>query len=117
MLDFSVEALGENSDIMCISIRGDLTAENCEYLLKCVESQIEDGYKNLILNCAGLTYISSLGLGMLVRVHSRMKKLDGDVRLAGLHGKVADILNIVKLDRVFQIYPNEVEAAASFMDG
>ena len=114
MLDYSYEPVGENGDIMSLAITGDLTAENCDYLLKCIESQIEDGYDKLILNCEDLSYISSLGLGMLVRVHSRMKKIGGDVRLANLHGTVAEIFRVVKLDRVFQIYPTVEEAAASF---
>lgn len=114
MLDFSYKSVGENADIMSLAITGDLTADNCDYLLQCVESQIDDGYQKLILNCDGLSYISSMGLGMLVRVHSRMKKLGGDVKLANLHGKVAEIFHLVKLDRVFQIYPTVEEAAASF---
>ena len=116
MLDFSYEPVGENSDLMALAIKGDLTADNCDYLLKCVESQVEDGYQKLILNCDGLSYISSMGLGMLVRVHSRMKKIGGDVKLANLHGTVAEIFRMMKLDRLFRIYPSVEAAAASYAE-
>jgi anti-anti-sigma regulatory factor len=41
---------------------------------------------------------------MLVRVNSRMKKLGGDVKLAAVQGTVAEILSVVGLNRLFQIY-------------
>lgn len=110
MLDFSYRAVGPDENICCIDLSGELTAENCDYLLKCVESQIEEGYKKLILDCQQLTYITSMGLGMLVRVNSRMKKIGGDVRLANLHGTGADILKLVGLHKIFQIYDNVDDA-------
>jgi len=114
MLDFSYERIGKDEDIICIPISGSLNADNCDYLLDCVEGRIEAGHHKLILDCDGLSYISSMGLGMLVRVHSRMKKVGGDVKLANLHGTVAEILQLVKLDRVFHIYRSVDEAVASF---
>ena len=89
MLDFYYEPVGEKGDIISVVVSGSLDAENCEYLLDCVESQIKDGYKKLILDCDGLTHISSIGLGMLVRVNSRMKKIGGDVKITGVKGAVA----------------------------
>lgn len=114
MIDFSLEPVGENGDIISVSVTGDLDAANCDYLLQCVEGQIEDGYTKLILDCQHLEYISSMGLGMLIRVHSRMKNLGGDVKLARLHGTVAEILRLVKLDRIFHLYSSVEEAAAAF---
>jgi anti-anti-sigma factor len=54
-----------------------------------------------------------MGLGMLVRVNSRMKKLGGDVKLAAVHGTVAQILGVVGLNRLFQIYSTVDEAIAA----
>lgn len=114
MLDFTYEPLGEEGDIICFPLTGSLNAENCDFLFDCIEGRIEAGYTRLILNCEGLSYISSLGLGMLVRVHSRMKRIGGDVKLAHLDGAVGKILHLIRLDRVLQIYPSVEEAAASF---
>ncbi len=117
MLNFTYERIGENKEIICIPISGSLDAENCEYLLECVVGRIEAGHTKLILDCNDLDYISSMGLGMLVRVNSRMKKIGGDVKLANLHSTAAKILRLVRLDSVFQIYPSVEEALAAFESG
>jgi anti-sigma B factor antagonist len=113
MFNFSYETVGQNRDIKKVVLSGALDENNCKYLLDCVAEEILEGRKKLILDCRELTFISSMGLGMLVRVHSRMKKLGGDVKLAGVHGAVADVLSVVGLNRIFQIYPTVDDAIAA----
>ena len=67
----------------------------------------------LIIDCSGVTYMSSMGLGTLVRVHARMKKLGGDVKLAAVQGPVAQVMQVVFLHRIFQMYPTLEEAIAA----
>lgn len=113
MLHFQYEHVGRDADIVAVVLSGTIDQENCNYLLECVAEEILEGRKKLILDCAQLEYISSMGLGMLVRVHSRMKKLGGDVKLAALQGAVAQIMNVVGLNRLFQIYPTVADAIAA----
>ena len=113
MADFDYEWLGKDGDIVSVVLSGKLDAFYCDYVLKCVEHQIEEGYKKLILDCNDLEFISSLGLGMLMRVHARMKKLGGDVKLARVHGVVASAITLVHLDRVLHMYPTVEEAVAA----
>ncbi|MCE9604682.1 MAG: STAS domain-containing protein [Planctomycetia bacterium] len=115
MFNFEYEKVGKNGDILAVVLFGTIDETNYEYLLKCVAEEILDGSKKLILNCEQLTYISSMGLGMLVRVHSRMRKLGGDVKLAAVHNTVAQILSVVGLNKLFHIYPT-VEAAIASHD-
>jgi len=113
MFNFEYEKVGKNNDILAVVLFGVLDESNCEYLLNCVAEDVLDGSKKLILNCEQLEYISSMGLGMLVRVHSRMKKLGGDVKLAAIHSTVAQIIGVVGLNRLFHIYPTVEDAIAA----
>jgi len=113
MFNFHYEKVGKSQDIVAVVLSGQLDANNCDYLLDCVEEEILDGRKKLILDCKHLGYISSLGLGRLVQVHSRMKKKGGDVKLAEVHGAVAQVLGVVGLNRIFQIYPTVGDAIAA----
>ena len=89
MIDFHYENVGKNQDIVSVVLSGKLDETTSSYVLGCVEDDILDGRKKLILDCGQVTYISSMGLGTLVRVNSRMKKIGGDVKLASVHGAVA----------------------------
>ena len=113
MADFYYNDTGKNNDIVVVVLKGRLNSEDCDYLLHCVQKQIEEGYTKLILDCDGLDYITSVGLGMLVRTHSRMLKHGGDVKLAAVHGIVAEAIRLVKLDKLLAIYPTVDEAVAA----
>jgi anti-sigma B factor antagonist len=113
MADFYYHACGKNKDIVSVVVSGKLDAFHCDYLLNCVEHQIEGGHKKLILDCSELNFISSKGLGMLVRVHARMKKHGGDVKLAGVRGAAASLISVVHLNKAFEMYPTVEEAIAA----
>jgi anti-anti-sigma factor len=113
MFDFEYKKVGKNEDILALVPSGMLDESNCHYLLDCVKEEVLEGRKKLIIDCGGLEFISSMGLGMLVRVNSRMKKIGGDVKLAAVHGTVAQILGVVGLNRLFQIYSTVDEAIAA----
>lgn len=113
MFDFQYEKVGKQQDILAVILTGKLDEETCSYLVDCVTEDILDGRKKLILDCGRLEYISSMGLGSLVRVNSRMKKLGGDVKLAAVHGVVAQVMGVVGLNKLFQIYPTVNDAIAA----
>jgi len=113
MFDFRYEKVGKDKDIVAVVLTGRLDETNCTYVLNCVEEEIRDGRKKLILDCGPLEYISSMGLGMLVRVNARMKKIGGDVKLAAVQGAVAQVLSVVGLNRIFQLYSTVDDAIAA----
>lgn len=113
MFDFEYKQVGKDKDIVAVVLSGTLDESNYNFLLECVSEEILEGRKKLILDCVDLTFISSMGLGMLVRVHSRMKKLGGDVKLAAVQGMVANVLGVVGLNKIFNIYPTVGEAIAA----
>ncbi|MCE9531489.1 MAG: STAS domain-containing protein [Planctomycetes bacterium] len=110
MFDFKYEKVGQNRNIVAVVLSGTLDASNCDYLLDCIKDEILEGHNKLILDCGRLEFISSMGLGMLVRVNSRMKKLGGDVKLADVRSAVSHLLGVVGLNRIFQIYPTVGDA-------
>ena len=46
MTDFYYSELGKNKDIISVVLSGRLDAEQCDYVLHCVQKQIEEGYTN-----------------------------------------------------------------------
>ncbi len=73
--------------------------------------------KRLVLNLAQVTYIDSSGVGTLVGLFASAKAAGGEIKLAGLTGRVKDVLTITKLATVFESFPTAEEAATSFLEG
>ena len=110
MLDFYYEDRGDNDDVLLFILSGKMDSTQAEYLYGVIQKQIHRGHRKVILDCDGLDYISSMGLGMMLRLHSRMKKIDGEVNLARIHGIVADAIRLVRLDNILGVYDSVDEA-------
>jgi len=98
-----------------IDIRGRITVGEGNLLLReMVGNLVESGKKNIVLNLGEVTYIDSSGLGELVKTHTTIRKLQGELKLVNLSKRVDDLLQMTKLSSVFNIYDDEASAIASF---
>lgn len=57
--------------------------------------------------------ISSTALGVLLAVAARQRRLQGEIRLCGLHDNVARAFHICRLESVFPIYRDLESALAA----
>jgi anti-sigma B factor antagonist len=58
---------------------------------------------NVTLDCTRLEYISSAGLGVLLKTQKRLMAGGGKLRLAGVSPHLQDILVYSGFDRIFEI--------------
>jgi anti-sigma B factor antagonist len=57
------------------------------------------------LDCDGLDYISSAGLGVLLKTQKRLLASKGKLRLAGLKPHLHDVFTYSGFDQLFEIEP------------
>ena len=70
--------------------------------------------RKLVIDCTGLGYISSVGVGVLVRLHKKLWTAGGHVKGASVRGPVFRILEMTKLAALFEIFPSVEEALGAF---
>ena len=61
------------------------------------------------LDCTGLQYISSAGLGVLLKTQKRLSAAGGKLKLTGLSRHLRDVFQYSGFDRIFDIEPAEPE--------
>ena len=83
-------------------------------LREMVGNLAESGKKNLVLNLGEVTYMDSSGLGELVKTHTTIRNLQGEVKLVNLSKRVEELLQMTKLSSIFDIYEDEASAIGSF---
>ena len=110
MIDFNSHTT--EGGTLVISLKGQLEQSN-DYFFKCVLDEIEAGNTSIVINFAEMGYISSVGLGALVRVRSRIAAAGGTIFLARIENNVLDVFRLVRFDKVFNIYGTEAEAIAA----
>ena len=109
-----VNALELDGNIHVIQGEGGLNGSKADQFLTAVEQLIKGGKSRLIVDCSRLHIISSNGFAALLRLSHRARRQEGDLKLAGTHGMVAEALQVTRLDTVFEIYPDVDAAAIAF---
>ena len=102
--------------VLILSADGGLNADTAGSFVSQLESLIDFGVKKMIIDCSKLSYISSYGIGVLVRVHKKLAKQGGDVKIASPPSLVLQALNMVRLGQYFQIYPDVNQARLAFRE-
>ena len=64
---------------------------------------LNQGHREFVLNMTELSYIDSFGLGQLVSIWTSIRNKNGHMKLVQPGEKVRKLLDITKLDTVFQI--------------
>ncbi len=70
--------------------------------------------KKMVLNFAGVGYMSSAMIGKLVLLNKKCKTDGIDLKLCDIAGNVGEVFKIMKLNKVFDIYKTEEKALKSF---
>jgi anti-sigma B factor antagonist len=73
-----------------------------------------EGARKFVLNLARTEFIDSYGIGELVRSYSVVRQTGGEMKLAAVNQKVLEVLEISRLNKLFEIYPMEGAALQAF---
>ena len=61
---------------------------------------------------AGITYMDSTGLGLLLSIYATIRNQGGDLKLLNVSPRVQELLKITRLIHVFEIFDDESHAIA-----
>jgi anti-anti-sigma factor len=70
----------------------------------------DEGHTRLVVDFAGVRYLSSEVLGILAGLQREVDRVRGTIVLCGLDALLRDMVRITRLDRVFDICGDEAEA-------
>lgn len=103
-----------NHDRVAVLDMADVSQEGVAAdILDRFEAAVDDGVRCVIVDCSKLDFISSGGIGVLIRIHHRLQKRGGEMKVAGISGVVLQALQVTRLDRVFDIHPTVEDAQAA----
>ena len=102
--------------IAIVKVTGDITLnKGGDVLLKDkVQSLIQQGHANLLIDLTDVTYVDSAGLGELVQAYATTKNRGGALKLLNVTKRLRDLLVVTKLLTVFDTFESEADALASF---
>jgi len=75
-------------------------------------SLVQRGKKYVIINLGEVEWISSTGIGILIRGYKTIREAGGDFVLVRLGERTQQVFNVLRLDRIFVVLADEDEAVA-----
>lgn len=98
------------NDVLEISIVGEVDANSSIDLDQVVGKAIKDQIIKIMIDCSGLTYISSAGLGVFVSHLDDLKGYGGRFVFFEMRPAVYNVFEILGLHTVMEIVESKVEA-------
>ena len=99
-------------DYTLIGIEGRVDTTTAASLEKSIMEAIDGGAAKIILDCAGLNYISSSGLRVFLVIQKKMISIKGHFNLCNLQPGIKEIFDISGFSSIFSIFPDK-DAALS----
>jgi anti-sigma B factor antagonist len=70
--------------------------------------------KSLLLNFAGVEFLSSAALGKLITLDRKVKSNKGRMKMSNIRPEILEVFQITKLNKIFDIRKDEAEAISAF---
>ena len=92
-----------------------LDGSNVNQLGEELDNLVTEQYvTKVLMNFENVQYMSSAVLGKLITLHKKVKREKGVLKLCCIDKSVKEIFEIMKLDKLFDIYDTEEKALESF---
>ena|ERR1700687_833946 len=105
----------EDGPVTILTVSGDLVVGEPEAAFKkTVTHLIEAGHVQLLVDLADVAFLDSSGLGALVRALTNTQKEGGKAKLLHVGPQIRKLLEMTKLDSVFEIHDDLETAVSSF---
>lgn len=97
--------------VLVISLSGNLLGEHANaHVLDLLKSNIEAGNNKVLFNLSEVKFVNSTGLGMLLTAVSKARNAGGELALCNLPEQMKKLLQITKLENVFNTKEDESSA-------
>ncbi|MCG3137638.1 MAG: hypothetical protein HJJLKODD_01487 [Phycisphaerae bacterium] len=100
----------ERTDVLIVRLTHSINTIAPTPWLEDCQHHIDQGVRLLIVDADQLDYLSSFGLGIILRLHQRMQLANGCLRLCSLKAHIHEMLKVTQLTHVFDIHPNLSDA-------
>jgi anti-sigma B factor antagonist len=110
---FTVERTREGG-ISILSLNGFLDAHTAPRFEKFIQEEFDAGQFRMIVDCGGLTYISSAGLGVFMSFIEDVRDKAGDIKICALAEPVYQVFDILGFPALFDIVPDRQTAVEKF---
>jgi len=99
-------------DTLVVRLNGELDHHTAELVRQRVETELDRGYRHLVMNFEGLAFMDSSGLGVILGRYKRVTAGGGAMALCAVNDQLMKLFELSGLMKILRMYPSESEALA-----
>jgi anti-sigma B factor antagonist len=101
--------------VTIVDLRGKIDfGDGSKRLREILSDLVTHGTKNVLLNMKEVDFVDSSGIGEMVRGHVQLAKIGGQLKLVNLSKHVRMLLQVTSLNKIFEIFDDELNGIRSF---
>jgi anti-sigma B factor antagonist len=107
----------QSDDVAILKVSGYLDTTTAGELETALYGLLAKKSYKIVVDLAGVTYISSAGWGIFIGEIKEIRNHGGDLKLAGMVGDVFEVFQLLEFQSILEAYPSTEEAKESFTRG
>ena len=97
-----------------LQLSGEIDSVASPILRELLDSFVQQGKVRVVIDFSEVSLINSSGLGTLVGAHLNFQRENGVIKLAGSNPRIARIVEVTRINRALEMYPNVEDALKTF---
>ncbi len=110
----SVIAGGRESGVSVLKVSGYLDTTTASELEAALFSLLKKEEAKIVIDLAGVNYISSAGWGIFISEIKDIRRKGGDLKLAGMNGDVYEVYQLLEFSSILEAFDDTDQAVAAF---
>ena len=98
------------ADHIVVTAVGEIDASNADMVDGAISNALIDGYKQVLLDFARVTFIDSTGLGVLVKAHRSADAAEARFAIVHPTPQTRKLIRVLGLDQLLYLYDSHAEA-------
>ena len=107
----------KEGDLLIVRPTGQLDSDSSPALEKALVDALDSGDRKLLIDMAGISYISSRGLRVFLLLAKRAKAVEARIAACSLQAFVKEVFELSGFHQLLDVFDSNSQAIDSFGDG
>ncbi|GAB2798064.1 STAS domain-containing protein [Streptomyces chlorus] len=96
-----------------VEVDGEVDAHTAPMIREGAIKLIDEGHRHFVLDLGFVTFMDSMGLGVIAAITKRIREHEGSLRIASVSARMLRIFDLSGMRESYEIYPSSAEATQS----
>jgi anti-sigma B factor antagonist len=96
-----------------VEVDGEVDAHTAPLIREAVIKLVGEGHRHFVLDLGFVSFMDSMGLGVIVAITKRVREHEGSLRFASISGRILRIFDLSGMLESYEIDPSVADATQS----